>query len=140
VIVAVVNIKGQEATLWEAYQVAENLPQRINKVGSWITNDGNSAKKRDQNMPKGRKPLEDQKKSQEPIRGFSEKREMFGIMNSTTEDLIIRRRDLTGLHIRCSTIQSEPSTQFNENGDGTVNVGGTLGLVYQLLQQVTNFT
>ncbi|XP_069974744.1 glutamate receptor ionotropic, kainate 2-like [Penaeus vannamei] len=64
----------------------------------------------------------------------------FGILEAPVDDPVVRRRNLTGLHLTCTTIMYEPLTIPKKQADGKIIVEGLYGKVFSTLQQITNFT
>ncbi|XP_042229189.1 probable glutamate receptor [Homarus americanus] len=64
----------------------------------------------------------------------------FGRLEMLDGDPLLRRDDLTGLHLRCTTISSVPRTILTPAPGGTVTVSGILGNAFHYLKEITNFT
>ncbi|XP_050720035.1 probable glutamate receptor isoform X2 [Eriocheir sinensis] len=64
----------------------------------------------------------------------------YGVVEVLEGDPVLRRRDLHGMNLRCTTISSPPRTILNKVQDGSVEVTGILGSAYKHMMQVANFT
>ncbi|KAK8384515.1 hypothetical protein O3P69_014233 [Scylla paramamosain] len=120
--------RGDGVALWETYQAAPNLPQRVSKVGHWQLTDAQY----NYCLENGSKALEH--------RGERE-----GLNNATaffpTENYITRRKNLSGLHLRCVTESWNPFT-LNKLTEiqGQVEIGGYMGEMFDLLREKLGFT
>ncbi|XP_063843812.1 probable glutamate receptor isoform X2 [Scylla paramamosain] len=68
------------------------------------------------------------------------RRVVYGVLESLEGDPVLRRNNLHGIHLRCSTISSPPRTILKPAKDGAVDVTGILGRAYEHMMQVANFT
>ncbi|XP_047488084.1 probable glutamate receptor [Penaeus chinensis] len=69
----------------------------------------------------------------------------FGVLEAPVDDPIVRRKDLTGLHLTCTTVKFaqldyEPLTIPKEQPDGKIYIDGLYGKIFSTLQQIANFT
>ncbi|XP_071523389.1 probable glutamate receptor [Panulirus ornatus] len=64
----------------------------------------------------------------------------FGCLEVLEGDPLLRRDDLTGVHLRCTTISSPPRMILTHMEDGSVVVSGILGSAFDYMKEVTNFT
>ncbi|XP_071521391.1 uncharacterized protein [Panulirus ornatus] len=62
------------------------------------------------------------------------------LLDLPPEDVVPRRTNLTGLHLRCLTLESQPSTFSQLKEDGTVQVLGWFADVWREMQRLSNFT
>ncbi|XP_047487930.1 probable glutamate receptor [Penaeus chinensis] len=69
-------------------------------------------------------------------------REMLhGRLEMVEGDPLLRRQDLSGFHLRCTTLSAPPRMILQSRAGGeAVDVEGILGHVFRHLQEVTNFT
>ncbi|XP_050701285.1 uncharacterized protein LOC126987866 [Eriocheir sinensis] len=129
VTVAVIPPESASATLWQVYQVAPGMDKRLLHAGRWLLPtpeaDKELARVRGQMMPRDR---------------LEERKVTFGRMLGVVGDPLLRREDLSGLQLTCSTIHEPPNTLLKPRQYGTVIVTGIFGDVVTTLQQITNFT
>ncbi|XP_042892008.1 probable glutamate receptor [Penaeus japonicus] len=140
---------GKFANIWEAYQVSQHLKQRVTPVGSWR----DCSRRR--NIPFGERNTDvngltsDKKPSSSvPATSFSipadvevrRKSMTFGVLEGPVDDPFLRRQDLTGLHLTCTTITFPPLIVPKENGDGSVTIHGILAKYFDTMKEVMNFT
>ncbi|XP_071514496.1 glutamate receptor 2-like [Panulirus ornatus] len=71
-----------------------------------------------------------------PLRGQSHQ----ALKATLKEDVVSRRTNLTGLHIRCLTLKYSPFLLVQELDDGTLRLSGWMGDLWQEVQSRTNFT
>ncbi|XP_047487272.1 uncharacterized protein LOC125038077 [Penaeus chinensis] len=141
---------GEPATLSEIYQVGRHLRQIVvGPVGRWLPSAGTHAAAELLTRTSGSAESRMHKAStRESPTALPKPREVdvaakslaFGTLEAPVDDPLLRRRDLTGLHLVCTTIEYEPLTILKAAGDGAVRVEGVLGKVFDVLQEVTNFT
>ncbi|MPC07730.1 Glutamate receptor [Portunus trituberculatus] len=65
---------------------------------------------------------------------------VYGVLESLKGDPVLRRSNLHGMHLRCSTISSPPRTILKPAKDGAVDVTGILGSAYKHMMKIANFT
>lgn len=109
---------SETATLWESHQVTEHLEQRILPVGRWVSGGSLAGSTGVPNPSRGTTAREDLAAEevlashpsvarvvlQESVR--VERRTLdFGLMEAPVDDPPLRRLDLTGLHVRCTTVE-----------------------------------
>lgn len=116
VTIANLSNDGETATLWETYQVSRKTKKHTVLVGRWTsktrpsnTNDGERIERcpahvcdeeRERNM------------SSQDLRALSVSKDVdtgvksltFGVLQAPIDDPHLRRQDLTGLHLTCTTI------------------------------------
>ncbi|XP_042883137.1 glutamate receptor 2-like [Penaeus japonicus] len=63
-----------------------------------------------------------------------------GVLDGPHEDVASRRTNLTGLHIRCLTLESPPSTFLEDQGNATVRITGHMADLWNEIQFRSNFT
>ncbi|XP_042876134.1 glutamate receptor-like [Penaeus japonicus] len=151
--VANLSADGEAATLAEVYQVGEHLQQNVvGSVGRW-TSSSSFSEKQPGKEPSTRTATKNiipisEDATLDYLRALSKPKEVdvgvktlaFGTLEAPVDDPLLRRRDLTGLHLVCATIEYEPLTILKPQGDGSMRVEGVLGKVFDALQEVTNFT
>ncbi|ROT61506.1 Protein CBR-GLR-5 [Penaeus vannamei] len=64
----------------------------------------------------------------------------FGVLEAPVDDPHLRRQDLTGVHLRCTTMQLPPMTMLENNIDGSVTVHGITGKFFDTMKSIMNFT
>ncbi|XP_042855440.1 probable glutamate receptor [Penaeus japonicus] len=111
VVLAVLGDTDANITLWEAYQPAPDLPQRLTFLGAHPVTDYDAANDSD-----------------------------WDSCPSFSRDPWARRRDLSGLTVRCSTVEEEPFIYHRRLSDGIVVVSGTYGDLWNILARELNFT
>ncbi|ROT84725.1 putative glutamate receptor ionotropic, delta-1 isoform X2 [Penaeus vannamei] len=145
---------GKVATLWESYQVSEHLEQRTQPVGRWVSIARPPHARTDthaqfESATAGEKLAAEGVFSSHPlVAGLAipkvvrvERRRLgVGALEAPVDDPPLRRRDLTGLHVRCTTVEYEPLVVLKHHLDGTVRVKGLFGKVFDALREITNFT
>ncbi|XP_047480406.1 glutamate receptor ionotropic, kainate glr-3-like [Penaeus chinensis] len=125
--------------LWEVYQAGPGLPYRSAKVGFWTVPGSRSA----ENALCQEDPADGPAKKdilgdggEEAGAGGDEEEERF----FPSDNIASRRRNLTGLHIRCLTESWEPFTHNTDLDDGAVRIGGYMGDNFQFMSDILNFT
>ncbi|XP_068235927.1 probable glutamate receptor [Palaemon carinicauda] len=123
-------------TFWQAYQVTPSLEQKVQLVGRWRRLHSED-QQRDSATDSWREAIKDEGH-------FSVRTVLkiltFGVANLPQGSLILQRTDLTGLELRCTTVQNAPFTFLKHGPRGKVDVFGFLGLMFKHLKEVTNFT
>ncbi|ROT80853.1 hypothetical protein C7M84_000413 [Penaeus vannamei] len=114
VVLAVLGDAGRNTTLWEVYQPAPDLPQRLVHVVTYPDDPDHVASAGD-STPRGSCP-------------------------SFSPDPWSRRRDLSGLTVRCSSVEEEPFIYHRRMPDGTVALSGTYGDLWNTITKELNFT
>ncbi|XP_042863451.1 glutamate receptor ionotropic, kainate 4-like [Penaeus japonicus] len=125
--------------LWEVYQAGPSLPHRSSKVGFWTVPGSRSAHREECQEDPLSTPTERDARGggQEGVGGAEgEEAERF----FPSDNVASRRRDLTGLHIRCLTESWEPFTHNTDLADGTALIGGFMGDNFQYMSDLLNFT
>ncbi|XP_071520488.1 probable glutamate receptor [Panulirus ornatus] len=165
VTLATVTGEKGEAFLWVSYQVSRHLPRHTRLIGRWSPSTHHTAHGSGQlrglenpdirqTFHKSNTMSEDRvthlhKTSENFLRDFYTKLKLFklekqvlrhGILEAPRGDLVPTRYDLTGLHLRCTTLQLEPFTILEHQSDGSVLLSGIVGDVFATLQEITNFT
>ncbi|XP_053642597.2 probable glutamate receptor [Cherax quadricarinatus] len=137
VVLATVSDERVTAALWETYQASPHLQHHTQQLGRWtlatppgqVTPDADPG-----NQPgflqEGRAELLQVEKMVT----------RYGVLEAPRNDPIINRRNLTGLHLRCTTIEFQPMTLLTQQQDGSVVVTGVMGDILTLLHDLTNFT
>ncbi|XP_071520979.1 probable glutamate receptor isoform X2 [Panulirus ornatus] len=136
--------EGTRATLWQSYQVAFNLKHNIVLHGHWYAitphhlpdSAGDSA---DDGEPQS-SSSDSEEEEEEKTTGWVKRTMRFGVLVAAMGDPVLRRRDLTGLHLRCTTVHEEPFNILTRRSDGSVSVSGIFGLIFNTVQEATNFT
>ncbi|ROT77379.1 putative glutamate receptor ionotropic, delta-1 [Penaeus vannamei] len=135
--------------MWETYQVSQKNKQRIVPYGRWVSNTNTEdlntqsetidAKTRTGN--KARDSLHPFA-TLGPSKDFKVKaRKMrFGVLETLEGDSVLRRTDLTGLYLECTTLEYEPFTILKPQADGKVELEGVFGKIFDALKEITNFT
>ncbi|XP_037797492.1 uncharacterized protein LOC119592649 isoform X2 [Penaeus monodon] len=120
------------ASLWESYQILRGGTPKLVRVGSWnlgrqsIFEDGSGF----ETIPRV---------NVLPMKYLSRRSMRFGQIIAPEGDVAQRRWDLTGLHLRC-TVLPDTTTLVIRNRDGTLSLGGVFGNLFNLIQEITNFT
>lgn len=126
---------GSSASLWESYQVDPQFPQRVVHVGRWTNARPSSTHLTNPPHSQSHSPLSNNSQNQiqndkeEPVsekEGGAEtgnkasftihstvsngvevrtKHLRFGVLEAPVDDPHLRRQDLTGVHLRCTTMQ-----------------------------------
>ncbi|XP_066940246.1 probable glutamate receptor [Macrobrachium rosenbergii] len=129
------------ATFWQAYQAAPSLEQKVLPVGRWrrrysgdLPPGVNQSDSAPSDSPGER--MEDEYFSVKTIT----KRLTFGVARLPQGSIMLQRRDLTGLHLRCTTVENPPYTFLEYRSGGRVDVLGFIGSLFRHLKEVTNFT
>ncbi|XP_068232538.1 probable glutamate receptor [Palaemon carinicauda] len=128
------NIDGHIAKFWESYQVTENLPQSRQIIGRW---------RRRRTSPAAWNPeFPFQAYPQENVTSedVKPKQMKFGVVSLSSDERVKWRRDLSGLHLKCVTIQSYPLTILHHQEDGSMKEGGVLHSLMRSLARQLNFT
>ncbi|XP_042883139.1 probable glutamate receptor [Penaeus japonicus] len=63
-----------------------------------------------------------------------------GVLDGPHEDVASRRTNLTGLHIRCLTLESQPSIFTEKQGNRTVKITGWMADLWEEIRSLSNFT
>ncbi|KAK4320049.1 hypothetical protein Pmani_009070 [Petrolisthes manimaculis] len=162
VTVGVYSEGSHKVALMEAYHVTTQHNLTLQLSGSWVLHSPyNQFKEEDEtlkNLPKstfknsrlktgegvlhlpGDVDWDTFKKDLRPGENVLTKSVKFGRLEELQGDPILRRDDLTGVHLRCTTIQSPPRTILSTAADGGVEVTGILGSVFKHMMEVANFT
>ncbi|XP_066940326.1 glutamate receptor ionotropic, kainate glr-3-like [Macrobrachium rosenbergii] len=141
VIVALVDVNSRNATFLEAYKVAPKMPIRLHAIGKWLFNSNSSDNSLRKTLPVNKSLFLDEFKDLPNQRRLAYRKMKYGIMAYIKGDLIIRRRDLTGLHLNCTVIETPPFVFIKRRRpDGTVSLQGPTADLFYLLQKVTNFS
>ncbi|XP_047480229.1 probable glutamate receptor [Penaeus chinensis] len=149
VTIATFSPQKTSASLWETYQISKEFPKRTFIVGDWVGRERleiggalGPEEETDALLFQGR--LESQGSSgRGPWRRNREIRAKVlrhGVMRASTDDPLRFRDDLTGLHLRCATLQYRPLTSLIPRADKTVAVEGILGSFFREMAALTNFT
>ncbi|KAK3866460.1 hypothetical protein Pcinc_028004 [Petrolisthes cinctipes] len=162
VTVGVYSEGSHKVALMEAYHVTteHNLTHQLS--GSWVLHSAHDQFKEEdetlKNLPKsafrnsrlkagegvlnlpGDVDWDTFKKDLRPGEKVLTKSVKFGRLEELQGDPILRRDDLTGVHLRCTTIQSPPRTILTPAADGGVEVTGILGSAFKHMMEVANFT
>ncbi|XP_042876130.1 probable glutamate receptor [Penaeus japonicus] len=115
--------------LSEIYQVTEALEHRVSQVGRWTAHHESSGN------PKTFKDTEDL-----PLKDRRKRSFRYGMLDLPDTDYTKRRINLTGLHLRCTTVEQAPMAVLKNNPDGSVTIIGVLGDLLTTLREVTNLT
>ncbi|ROT78933.1 putative glutamate receptor 2-like [Penaeus vannamei] len=148
------TIDGEGASLWESYQVSSYNAKRLLKVGHWRrarrcpdahldclsfsnevdeglpSSDGSTP-----TSPRAAALLSIPKEVKTALLTMDS-----GVLLAPADDPVQRRKDLTGLHLTCTTIDYLPVIALEEGPVGSVRVGGLLGKFFLTLKEITNFT
>lgn len=148
------TIDGEGASLWESYQVSSYNAKRLLKVGHWRrarrcpdahldclsfsnevdeglpSSDGSTP-----TSPRAAALLSIPKEIKTALLTMDS-----GVLLAPADDPVQRRKDLTGLHLTCTTIDYLPVIALEEGPVGSVRVGGLLGKFFLTLKEITNFT
>ncbi|MPC88457.1 hypothetical protein E2C01_083362 [Portunus trituberculatus] len=120
--------RGEGVELWETYQAAPNLPNKVSKVGYWRLTDAQY----NYCLDNGSKLLEHTGER----KGLNDATAFF-----PTENYVARRKNLTGLHLRCVTESWNPFTlNIPIEAEGQVEIGGYMGEMFHLLREKLGFT
>ncbi|XP_069974745.1 probable glutamate receptor [Penaeus vannamei] len=158
--IANISPEGDTATLWEAYQITAHMDQKLTRVGLWTLRQDESTtphEHHNQGDPNARTTTGEWALHSHPLRngvlrgasstirgrkGMVRKSMRYGVLEAYLDDPIMGRTDLTGLHLRCTTIMVRyaPLTTVIERGDGSVLLAGFYGKILDTLQEWTNFT
>ncbi|XP_042883098.1 glutamate receptor ionotropic, NMDA 2A-like [Penaeus japonicus] len=132
----------QTATIWETYQVGEAFEQRLTTVGRWTRKGYNDLS--NDSSPNGTAvtstPLPPNGISISTAVTVKAKTMNHGVLEAPVDDPMLRRNDLSGLHIKCTSIEYSPFTILKYQDDGTMHIGGIFGKIFDLFQEITNFT
>ncbi|XP_064090206.1 probable glutamate receptor isoform X2 [Macrobrachium nipponense] len=141
VVVALVDVESRGAILLEAYKVAPKLPLRLHVIGTWLLNNISEDDALHRHFLAVKGVIPEELKDLPNQRLLVSRKMKYGVMTYIQGDLIIRRRDLTGLHLRCTIIENPPFIYTTRTHvDGTVALQGGYASLFYLLQKITNFT
>ncbi|XP_050714150.1 uncharacterized protein LOC126997141 [Eriocheir sinensis] len=138
VTVAIWGRADEGVELWEAYQAAPTLPHRSSKVGIWLYPDtlGYSAACLGGNVSLGEEEVE--MEGQNATGGPNVT--AFLSTSYPSSNIAARRRDLSGLHLRCLTGSWEPFTRNTPKEEMKGLVNAYAGDIFSLLAETLNFT
>lgn len=100
------SAKGDAAALWESYQISEHLPQRVIPVGRWTRKKGETKPSRPEGLGQTMKASTPRTSSPSVPKEVETKRKSlkFGVLEAPVDDPLLRRQDLSGLHLTCTSI------------------------------------
>ncbi|XP_063880766.1 probable glutamate receptor isoform X2 [Scylla paramamosain] len=129
--VTVATLPPEDSTtpLWHVYQVTPAMEKRTLPAGRWIP----PTLLDDSHLDAFRKEVPATER-------VEERRVTYGRMVAVVGDPLLRRTDLTGLRLACTTVNESPHTILTTHSNGTFSVTGIFGGVVSSLQEITNFT
>ncbi|XP_042891241.1 probable glutamate receptor [Penaeus japonicus] len=143
---------GRMATIWETYQVSHRNKPRIVPYGRWVSNTKTRApdtqtetKEPDTRTTSGAKATNS---PPQPfaMAGLSSDSEVktktmeYGVLEALEGDPLLRRTDLTGLDLKCTTLEYEPFTILKRQSNESVVLEGLFGNLFNGIREITNFT
>ncbi|XP_064106803.1 probable glutamate receptor [Macrobrachium nipponense] len=146
IVLATYTKDGKIVNFWESFQVTENLPQSRQIIGQWWRKEALPETWRHEQSFQSRfnEGLEWHRKQKAPPTNANSKLKVlkFGAITLSlpSEERMKRRRDLSGLHLACVTIQSYPLTILHHQRDGSMRASGVLHSLMETLATLLNFT
>ncbi|XP_027219931.2 glutamate receptor ionotropic, kainate 2 [Penaeus vannamei] len=120
------------ASLWESYQILQGGRPKLVRVGAWVLG-------RQSISETGLRLITIPGANVLPKRYLSQGSMSFGQLIAPERDVAQRRSDLTGLHLRC-TVLPDTTTLVTRHHDGSLGLGGVFGNLFNLIQEIANFT
>ncbi|XP_045107998.1 uncharacterized protein LOC123502798 [Portunus trituberculatus] len=148
VTIAQLSRDGTKAYFWEVYQVSPDVAQRRLPSGSWFMMASKDKLNRTSNdnkndIPNDKHILEPDtalQKVRQSSTKMTEKTATFGRIIAVEGDLLMRRTDLTGLHLTCTTVVAPPLTELSTTKSRKSKPGGIYGSAFLFMKEITNFT